>query len=238
METKLTKVFLHGRLGKLYGKEWSLAVRSPAEAIRAINANTQGKLRNQLYKEGTSKFYKVCLGNPKNALDKTEIVNLSGNVPIHIVPVAKGRNSGIGKIIAGAALIAMAVFMPGTMGAVAGFFGSGVTGGMVALSVGMMGASLILGGVTQMLTPTPNFNQNSDGDGRGSNLFQGNSVVTTQGSAVGLVYGRMMVTPMPVSVAFDNYDQAGTPSGDTQEYDSDYNNSTGLLEQTPVANES
>jgi hypothetical protein len=89
-----------------------------------------------------------------------------------------------------------------------------------------------------MLTPTPNFNQDSDGDGRGSNLFQGNSVVTTQGSAVGLVYGRMMVTPMPVSVAFDNYDQNSTSVGDTQGYETRYNSDTGLLEQVPVITES
>jgi hypothetical protein len=93
MEQKLTKVFLHGRLGKLYGKEWNLAVRSPGEAIRAINSNVNGKLIQQLQKEGTKKFYKICLGNTENSLDKNEALSPSGNIDIHIIPVVKGKKS-------------------------------------------------------------------------------------------------------------------------------------------------
>jgi hypothetical protein len=69
-------------------------------------------------------------------------------------------------------------------------------------------ASLAIGGITQMLTPTPNFNNNAEGDSRGSNLFGGNASAISQGGAVGLVYGRALVTPMPVSISFDNKDQS------------------------------
>lgn len=235
----LTNIFLHGRLGKAFGHEWKLDVRSPAEAIRAIDVNLKGRLKEQLYKEGTKKFYKVCLGNLENPLDKTELQINSGRVDIHIVPVPKGRKSGLGKVIAGIALIALAIYAPGLMSGAANFIGNGVTGAMVSVGVAGLGASLVLGGVVQMLTPTPNFNQNSDGDGRGSSLFQGNSVVTTQGSTVGLVYGRMMVTPMPVSVAFDNYDQAASANDfEVGEYTTVYNEDTGLLEQVPVSDQS
>lgn len=226
----LTNIFLHGRLGKAYGHEWKLDVRSPAEAIRAIDANLKGRLKEQLYKEGTKKFYKVCLGNVENPLEKNELSINSGRVDIHIVPVPKGRKSGLGKILAAAAIIALMVWNPGA--AFIGAKGLTMWGTMAATAA----ASLALGGVVQMLTPTPNFNQNSDGDGRGSSLFQGNSVVTTQGSTVGLVYGRMMVTPMPVSIAFDNYDQAAS-SNDfrTVQYTTRYNAETGVLEQVPVS---
>lgn len=224
----LTNVFLHGRLGKLYGHEWKLAVKSPAEAIRAIDVNTRGRLKAQLYREGTKKFYKICVGNPDNALDKSELHNPSGKTDIHIVPVPKGRKSGLGKVLAA---IAIAVITYYTAGAAASFLGTTTA---VAQTVGYtMAASLFLGGIVQMLTPVPNFNTDSSGDGRGSNLFQGNSSIATQGSTVGLVYGRMMVTPMPVAVAFDNYDQGGTPDGfNSTEYDTSYDDN-GVLIQVP-----
>lgn len=226
----LTNIFLHGRLGKLYGHEWKLAVKSPAEAIRAINVNTRGRLRAQLEKEGTKKFYKVCLGNVENALDRAGVTSPSGHTDIHIVPVPKGRGSGAAKILAGIALIGIALFVPAVGSGIASLIGGGLTAGAASFGVAMLGASLALGGITQLLTPIPNFNQNSDGDGRGSNLFQGNSVVTTQGSAVGLVYGRMMVTPMPVSVAFNNYDtNASAKEIDSSvEYDTEYDTDTGM----------
>ena len=207
MEQKLTKIFLHGRLGKLYGKEWNLAVKSPAEAIRAIDINVNGKLKQQLYKEGASKYYKICLGNTDNALDKNEITNPSGNTSIHIVPVIKGKKSGFGKILAAIALVVISLTP-------IGMAINAATGG----SLWMMAASLVVGGVVQLMSPVPNFNTNtSEGDGRGSNIFQGNSIVTTQGSTVGLVYGRMMVTPMPISISLDNYDTPLPSVGDPDE---------------------
>jgi predicted phage tail protein len=231
---KLTKVFLHGRLGKLFGKEWSLAVKSPAEAIRAIDANLKGALRKKLAEEGTKKFYKVSLGSLENLLDKEEIIQPSGNVDIHIVPVAKGRKSGVGKILAAVALVAITYFTFGAgSGATAGLFG--MTAAETALIGYGMAASLALGGIVQLLTPIPSINSNagSDSDGRGSNIFQGNSTISSQGSAVGLVYGRMMVTPMPVSLSLKNYDQNIKTDLEETEYESIYNNETGLLEQRP-----
>lgn len=226
----LTNVYLHGRLGKLYGREWRLDVRSPAEAIRAIDVNLKGLLRDHLSKEGTKKFYKVCLGNLDNALDKSELTTNSGRVDIHIAPVPKGRKSGGAKILAAIAIVVATYFGGPALGLKAG--------SMFYTVAYTTAASLAIGGIVQLLTPTPSFNNDSDGDGRGSSLFQGNSVVTTQGSTVGLVYGRMMVTPMPVSVAFDNYDQAASANNFTVGgYETRYNAETGLLEQVPLGTE-
>lgn len=72
--------------------------------------------------------------------------------------------------------------------------------------IGGVGASLILGGISQLLTPTPNFNQDTAGESRGSSLFNGNAAAVSQGGSVGLVYGRALVTPMPVCISFWNQD--------------------------------
>ena len=42
-------VYLHGPLGETVGREWRLNVKSPAEAIRAINVNTNGEFSDTLF---------------------------------------------------------------------------------------------------------------------------------------------------------------------------------------------
>ncbi len=208
MEQKLVRIVLGGRLGQLFGKEWQLYVSSPAEAIRAIDVNLKGKLRQYLSTTGAKKYYKVAIGREENLLDKGEIGNPSGHQDIYVLPTVKGRKSGWGKILVGVALIAAAIFMPAAWAAVGAWFG--VAGGSVALSVGMLGASLVMGGVTQLLTPSPSFNSNAGtaADSTSSNIFAGNAASVVQGIPIPLVYGRALVAPMPVSISFAAVDQA------------------------------
>lgn len=204
----LTTIHLGGKLGQLFGKKWELMVSSPAEAIRAIDVNTKGKLRQYLSKEGAKKFYKIAIGKKDCAIGKEEIHNRSGRSDIYLLPVPKGANSGGSKILIGLAIIALAIVTSGASFAAIGFQGAGLIGGQTALGIGLFGASMLIGGVTQLLTPVPSFDNNAEGDSRGSNLFGGNASAVTQGGAVGLVYGRALVTPMPVSISFDNKDQS------------------------------
>ena len=44
----MKKVYLHGDLAKGIRSEWELNVKSPAEAIRAININCLGKLMENI----------------------------------------------------------------------------------------------------------------------------------------------------------------------------------------------
>jgi predicted phage tail protein len=190
----MANIYLHGQLGRKFGKEWKdMTVSSVAEAIRAVDINLKGELRKYWSQKGRDKKYKVKIGD-YTVTDDVELTANSGKGDIHIVPIIKGASSGIGKIIAGVVLIALAWWNPyGWSAAVTGFLGS-------------TGASLVLGGVVQLLTPIPNFNQNagnSDDQTRGS-AFAGNTVGTVQGGSVPLVYGRMLVSPMPISMSLTN----------------------------------
>jgi predicted phage tail protein len=200
----LVNIYLGGALGKAVGRtDWKLFVSSPAEALRAINVNTKGKLLKYLYEKGRNRFYKIALGRKDNPLDQEEAMRPSGQQDIYVLPVVKGRNSGLGKVLAGVAIIALIAATGGfAAGGWAMATGAGATGlgGWGVVAVGMS-ASLILGGITQMLTPSPNFNQDSQGESRGGNVFNGNALSVSQGGSVGLVYGRMLVTPMPVSIS-------------------------------------
>ena len=95
---------------------------------------------------------------------------------------------------------------------------------------------MVLGGITQLLTPAPNFNNNAEGESRGSNLFGGNASTITQGGGVGLVYGRALVTPMPVSISFDNTDQIKPDAAGTVTYCEKVSGTDGdLVQYVPVA---
>jgi len=193
----LTTIHLGGKLGQLFGKRWDLMVASPAEAIRAIDVNLKGGLRKYLFKQGKTKFYKVGVGKKDQLIEEKELRNRSGNSAIYISPVARGKSSGFGKILAA---VAIAVVTYATFG----------TSGIFATIGYSAAASLAIGGVVQLLTPTPNFNNNNQGDSRGdgSTFFQGGATAISQGGAIGLVYGRALVTPMPISISTNNTDRS------------------------------
>jgi predicted phage tail protein len=220
MDEGLTTIHLSGRLGATFGKTWKLRVSSPAEAIRAIDVNVGGKLRAYILNQGKKGFYKVAVGKKNDLLSKDELSNRSGASDIYIMPTVKGAKGGLGKILAGVAIIALA-FVPGVNVAIAGAIGGGLTAGSVGLGIGLLGASMILGGITQLLTPTPNFNNNTLGDGRdtGSTIFNGNSTAVSQGGSVGVVYGRALVVPMPISISFWNEDIKVDTVVNTTEYE-------------------
>lgn len=205
---RATKVFLTGRLGQLFGREWDLFVSSPAEALRAIDVNVKGKLREYLIKQGGDKYYKIALQKRNNLIDKEEIANKSGHSDIYIMPVIRGSNSGAGKIIAGVVLLAVAWWNPLGWGS----FTVGV--------LGSMGVSLVLGGITQLLTPTP---KNNNSEQLQSFNFQGNATAVQQGVPVPIVYGKALVNPTPICVSYTSYTPSTTQT-----------NSVGNVQITPL----
>jgi predicted phage tail protein len=98
----------------------------------------------------------------------------------------------VGRIIAGAVLVAVGLFVPGI----------GALG--VQLIVGV-GASLILGGVAQLLTPVPTMNtgKDSEKDPRKSYSFSGIQQTSRQGVPVPIVYGETLVGSVVISAGID-----------------------------------
>ena len=103
----------------------------------------------------------------------------------------------VGRIIAGVALIALALFVP--------------LGAIGALSLGTLafgvGASLVLGGVAQLLTPVPTINQPSmtdtAKDPRKSYSFSGIQQTSRAGVPVPIVYGETLVGSVVISAGID-----------------------------------
>jgi len=185
---EFVNIHLGGKLGKMFGKLWTLSVSSPAEAIRAICINTEGRFREYLETEGRNKYYKVCIGNKKNTLSVDELTGRTGKSDIYIIPVIK-MSGGVAKMIVGALLV------------VAGFL---LLGPVPPLGYALIaaGVSLIVGGVVELLTPIPKMEKE---DNRSSSIFQGNAATISQNTPVGLIYGRVVVAPMPIALSFDNF---------------------------------
>jgi predicted phage tail protein len=75
----------------------------------------------------------------------------------------------------------------------------------LTIAVGLAGASLLLGGIAQLLTPTPKVTQGADGqdDPRKSYSFSGIQNTSRQGVPVPIVYGETIVGSVVISAGID-----------------------------------
>jgi predicted phage tail protein len=188
----LRKIKLYGKLAKFVGHRVLEAdVATAAEAVRFLLANWP-----ELEQHMADQYYRVSVG--KYDLAAEELHDPAGQAPISIVPVVAGAGA-VGRVIVGAFLIAFAILTAGA-GLIAGI-GLGF-GASTAISIGLVGASLILSGVAQLLTPTPKTNT-EEGDPRKSFSFSGIQNTSRAGLPVPVVYGETLVGSIVVSGGID-----------------------------------
>jgi predicted phage tail protein len=200
----LRKIRVYGRLAKFLGQRvFEADVASAAEAVRFLVVNFP-----QLERHMSDQHYRVSVGSYDLTID--ELHDPAGQQEIKVVPVLAGAGGGVGKIIAGVALIALSLlFAPG-----AALASSAFTLGPVAVSIGVgIGTSLVLGGVAQLLTPTPKINapgtpQDND-DPRKSYSFSGIQQTSRQGVPVPVVYGETIVGSVVISAGIDTVQVIG-----------------------------
>lgn len=188
----LVDVYLHGEMGRLFGREWKLAARSPSHALRLIEANSKGLLDWIRSKASKYTHYAVICefedGSRKRLSDEDYLLNQGKLKRLHFAPITKGaggKNGGILRAVVGVVLI------------VAGsYFGQ-------PWAV-QMGIGMLLGGISQMLAPKPK--KREIADRRTSHFFNGTEQTESQGAPIQLIYGRCLVQGMPISVS-TNVDQ-------------------------------
>ena len=79
----MRNVYLHGELGKRFGKKWELEVSSPAEAISALFANKPEIEKYIIQKEKDNVIYGVRRSNSK-AITDPEDFKLKTKKDIHV----------------------------------------------------------------------------------------------------------------------------------------------------------
>ena len=144
------EVRVYGPLAKFVGQRRFLAeINSAGEAVRMLLANFPGLERHM-----ADQHYKVIVDGCEAELEQ---LNHPASQCIKIVPVLGGAGGGgVGKIIAGVALVALAIVNPFGAAAIGTFGGTAIG---VSTAVGVIGATLVLGGVSQLLSPTPQIGQ-------------------------------------------------------------------------------
>ena len=191
----LRKIKLYGKLAKFIGHRVLEAdVATAAEAVRFLLANWP-----ELEAHMSDQHYRVSIGTYD--IDLEELHHPAGAAPISFVPAVTGAGA-VGRIIAGIALIALAiVFAPG--GALAG--AAFTLGSQAVTIIAGIGISLALGGVAQLLTPTPKVPQGADkqDDPRKSYSFSGIQNTSRQGVPVPIVYGETIVGSVVISAGID-----------------------------------
>ena len=193
----LRKIKLYGQLAKFIGQRVLEAdVATAAEAVRMLVANFPG-----LEKHMADQHYRVTVGTYDLTLD--EIHDPAGQQDIMIVPVMAGAGA-VGRILAGIAIVALSFGIGALASAGVTLGGIGGIGTIGTAFVGI-GASLILGGVAQLLSPVPKVPQGagSDNDPRKTFNFSGIQQTSRQGVPVPCVYGLTLVGSVVISAGVD-----------------------------------
>lgn len=203
----LKTIILEGEIGEVVGREWHLDVASPNEAMRAIDCLTQGRLHQFLNSQVNTEIgYTVTLGDERGLSAESEYFGPCKEEVITFSPAIVGagyasqsssdaaksqKKKGIINVIIGVVLI--------IVGIIARY------PGLVA-----MGASMVLGGVASLLTPTPKYRE---AETERSTTVGGTVNTVRQGLPVPLGYGEMIIGSQMISVGVINVDSI-TPNTD------------------------
>lgn len=196
----MVTIRLLGEAGRRFGRQFKLAVQNPAEAIRALSVQIPGFRQYLMDSSDNGINWRVVTEDPLG-LDAEQLA-WPCSKRLVLAPQPAGRGA-VGKIIAGVALVAFAIFAaPAVFGYLAG-------AGLMSWGVGMgavqgimyLGAGLVLSGVAQILTPTPKISSTDQGNNeqqRNSYAFDKSNINSVQGQVVPVLYGERRIGSLPV----------------------------------------
>ena len=198
---KVVKVY--GALRKFLGGRcrFEFEVDTPAQAIKALCVNFSD-LEQWLIKSDWG--YRVTVGKERIGPENAELVCLpwSEREVFSIAPVIAGAGQGVGQIFAGIGLVALALV---TGGATIGLLGLAAPLSVSSV-LGTIGASLVLGGIAQMISPQPNMSplvRGKEAARLESFSFSGINNTSQQGLPVPIIYGRVFSGSAVLSAGLD-----------------------------------
>jgi predicted phage tail protein len=227
-------VRLLGDLGERYGAEHTYYnLRTPADAIKLLCLNSPKFQEELLHAHEHGIWYRVIQAGTD--LDLEDFHLPFGSNDLILVPVVAGSGGGVGKVVAGIALIAVSLAFPGGGlfgGTVFGFLGGPAASAALLTTVGTaisaVGASLVLGGISQMLSPQPTIPKlgsnrlgsgeasSTDGpqsvtrgtDGRQSYAYTGAANSVGVGATIPVAYGEVLIGSHLLSANVDVADES------------------------------
>ena len=228
---------LSGELGEKYGtKHEYYNLRSPAEAIKLLCINYPALQKDLTEAHHNGIGYKVIQGGAAMGYD--ELALPFGSRPLMVVPVISGSGGSTGQILLGIGLVAASFLLPGAglfgttsfLGAAAATTAAGTATFATALGTGLsaIGASLILGGTANLISPQPEVpklgRNRLDGgtnvrgtgpqgvtrgaSGQQSYAFSGPANTVGTGATVPVIYGRVITGGHLLAVDIDIADES------------------------------
>lgn len=213
----MVNVRFYGSL-KQFGSEFRLDCKTPAEVVQALTSQIP-KLR-QFIQQG---LFTVRVGREyldSRYLEQGLSQKLKDDSTVHFTPTLKGsKRGGLFGVIAGAAIVAGALAL--------GPLGLGVLGSTSAMMIGGLGASMLLGGVAQMLTKMPTMrgvgptgavkpeNTKNKEEKIQSTSFSNLSNMVAQGKSMPLAYGLIRTGTLVISQGVETMDVERNPTTST-----------------------
>ncbi|ELC2813616.1 tail assembly protein [Salmonella enterica] len=198
----MARICLYGDLER-FGRRTDLSIKTAAEGIRALAVQIPG-FRQRL-SEG---WYQVRIAGQDTSADNLSArlhEPLPAGAVIHIVPRMAGAKSGWFGVLAGVALIG-ASFIPGVNAIAWSIGASTMSLGSVAFS---LGASMMLGGVAQLLAPQPKSpSMHSADNGKQNTYFSSLENMVAQGNPVPVPYGEIMTGSRRISQELSTRDES------------------------------
>lgn len=186
MDKPLKKVRLYGPMRKRFGREFELAVSNPREAIHALCVQVDGFKKYLAESKANGLTFAIFIGDRNVGEDG--LADPAGKSEIRIAPIIQGsKRQGTLQTIVGAVLIIAAAIYSG------GFAAAFSAGGFVGAAANL-GLAMVIGGVTQMLSPQPKGLGAKDDPGNQPSYSMDGAVNTqAQGNPVPLCYGGPLI---------------------------------------------
>ena len=215
---KVVKVY--GALRKRLGQcRFEFDVATPAQAIKALCVNFPGLDKWLIDSEQDGVGYRVAVSREKATEENVAplLMPFSDKEVFSITPVVAGAGRGTGTILAGIALISVAVLSSGAGLFANGAIGFGTTattatgaaavptlGASLAAAAGNIGIGLVLTGIAQSISPQPELNSTLDESVQLESFTFSNVVNTSrQGMPCPIAYGRLFVGSAVLSSGLD-----------------------------------
>lgn len=200
----MVTIRLLGEAGRRFGRIFKLEVHSAAEAVRALCVQMPELRQYILNSADVGIAWRVVTEDPLGLAE--DQLDWPCSKRVVLAPQPMGRGGPVGRIVAGVALIAVAVLLlPGAPLAL----GLGFSiGSQVVSAAAAIGLSMVFGGVAQLLTPTPKMpgvsgiggaiTDRGSVDQQKSALFDKSNANTAQGDVVPVLYGERLIGSLPV----------------------------------------
>ncbi|AKG08810.1 tail protein [Moraxella bovoculi] len=170
-------IILHGILAKKFGKSFNLAVDSTKEAMRALCVQLAGfeEFMMNAHRQGL----RFAVFHDKHNIGETELEMTHTAKIIRVVPVVEGsKKAGLLETVLGAVMVVAGVVATGM-----GFAPVGTA--LIGAGIGMM-----VGGISQMLMPKVDTQDNNQDGNKANKGFGGAVTTVAQGNPIPILYGE------------------------------------------------